>query len=289
MKKSFILIVCFLFLINESRAGSGSAFFWSAESDSAKVYMLGSVHLADSSFYPLDLEIESAFNGSDVLVLELNLDKIDPFSILNKGMYSGDTTLSDVLSPGVYSKLAKRMTDLGLPEQAYKRMRPWFAVMTLQLAETKNIGYSSEYGIDLYFLKKSEKNEKVTDALETMEMQINAFMEMDAEPDKFVAYMLEDDANSTETVQKMMNYWKNGQRDKLAEYLDGIYNEDGRFKNFTDEILYKRNEKMADKIESFLNTGKTYFVIAGAAHFLGEGSIIDILEKKGYKITYPKD
>jgi len=47
---------------------------------------------------------------------------------------------------------------------------------------------------------------------------------------------------------------------------------------------------MADNIESLLKTegSSTYFVVVGAAHYIGDNSVINILEDKGYVITRMK-
>ena len=37
---------------------------------------------------------------------------------------------------------------------------------------------------------------------------------------------------------------------------------------------------MAKKIEQFLKTGKTYFVVVGAAHIIGDKGILKLLENE---------
>lgn len=49
-----------------------------------------------------------------------------------------------------------------------------------------------------------------------------------------------------------------------------------------------RNIKMANNIEQFLNENKEVFMIVGAAHVLGEGGIVDLLQNKNYKIELVK-
>ena len=43
-------------------ATGGKHFFWKVSDDNSSVWLLGSVHFADSTFYPLDAVIYSAFN-----------------------------------------------------------------------------------------------------------------------------------------------------------------------------------------------------------------------------------
>lgn len=51
------------------------------------------------------------------------------------------------------------------------------------------------------------------------------------------------------------------------------------------ESLYRRNLEMVLTTHKLIKQGKKVFAIAGAMHFAGEGSMIDHMEKMGYKIT----
>jgi hypothetical protein len=41
---------------------------------------------------------------------------------------------------------------------------------------------------------------------------------------------------------------------------------------------------MAQKIDGYLKTSGTYFVVVGAAHLLGDKGIIQLLKDKGYSV-----
>jgi len=45
-----------------------------------------------------------------------------------------------------------------------------------------------------------------------------------------------------------------------------------------------RNVKMAEKIEGYLASEGTYFVIVGAGHLVGEDSVVSLLQKKNHKV-----
>jgi len=49
-------------------------------------------------------------------------------------------------------------------------------------------------------------------------------------------------------------------------------------------ILIDRNFGMAEKIDGYLQTDQTYFVVVGLAHYLGEDSVIQYLMDKGYTV-----
>ncbi len=56
-------------------------FLWKVQSKTSTVYVLGSIHFMKKEAYPLNKNIEDAFDKSDVLVVEANINDI------NKLMY----------------------------------------------------------------------------------------------------------------------------------------------------------------------------------------------------------
>lgn len=49
-------------------------------------------------------------------------------------------------------------------------------------------------------------------------------------------------------------------------------------------MVLDRNNNMAEKINEYLKTDDTYFVITGVDHCVGTDSIINLLKNKGYKV-----
>jgi hypothetical protein len=60
--------------------------------------------------------------------------------------------------------------------------------------------------------------------------------------------------------------------------------EDKRMSFIYKKLILERNKSMASKIEEFLRTKETYFVIVGAGHLVGNQGIIEILKGKGYHV-----
>ena len=46
-----------------------------------------------------------------------------------------------------------------------------------------------------------------------------------------------------------------------------------------------RNVTMTQKIQGYMRSGKTYFVVVGAAHLIGPNGIVNLLRNKGYTVT----
>jgi hypothetical protein len=41
---------------------------------------------------------------------------------------------------------------------------------------------------------------------------------------------------------------------------------------------------MTSKIQGYLNSGGTYFVIVGSGHLIGERGVVELLKAKGYEV-----
>jgi len=49
-------------------------------------------------------------------------------------------------------------------------------------------------------------------------------------------------------------------------------------------MVYKRNLRMAQALESYLDTPYTHFTVVGLAHVIGDRGIVKLLQGKGYRV-----
>ena len=56
------------------------------------------------------------------------------------------------------------------------------------------------------------------------------------------------------------------------------------FPAMADRLLSDRNRRWIPKLEGYLQSGQTYFVVAGAAHMGGPEGVLALLRERGYKI-----
>ena len=52
---------------------------------------------------------------------------------------------------------------------------------------------------------------------------------------------------------------------------------------FMEKLLDERNVGKAEKIGAYLNMPGTWFVLVGAAHYIGDNSIIRLLARRGFR------
>ena len=273
----------------ESRAVNDRAPFWLVESGSAQVYLLGSIHYADQSFYPLRAEIEKAFDAADHLVVEINIDedKAQKYRelVLQQGSYKGEKTIRDVISEETFRQLEFHLRRLGMPLEMVQKQKPGMLVLTLTAVQVMKMGFMPEMGIDAYFLKQALADNKNIIELETIEEQMDIFLNI-TDGDLLLRETLYSMDEAEILMMDMMVCWKRGDVACLERILfEDALNTYPAFASIYDTLFFKRNQDMASEITAFLKSKGTYFVVIGAGHLVGDRGIPKLLRNAGYQVN----
>lgn len=295
MKKRFVFVSCLLlYLCAQStlRAAEDKAFFWQLSLDNVSVYLMGSIHAADKSFYPLRPAIEDAYNRSTFLVVELDITQMDPNAynriLLQRGVYRNGATIKDVLSDETWSKLRQQLRDFNISYDAVKTYKPGILVLTLSTAQIMHLGFNPQLGIDMHFLQKAAQTKKQIVELETLEQQIDLFLDM-PDGELLLKESLYSMQGSELMMADMVQFWKQGDEAKMDTLLfEKALTEYPAFAKIYDRLFYERNQQMTRKIEQLLKskaaTKISYFVVVGSGHLIGDKGIVNELREKGYKL-----
>ncbi|GAB5465849.1 MAG: TraB/GumN family protein [Candidatus Kapaibacteriales bacterium] len=286
MKKIILLLFLSVSTIGLSAQswddGKDDTFLWKVSDADSHLYLLGSVHVADSTFYPLDSEIMEAYSYSDGVVVEiLNMD-VDQGMILLRMQAADGRKLSDKLSKENYEYVVRELSKVGMPPEMIDQLKPWAAGLTLMQLEIAGNGLDPSLGIDKYFIDKAKDDEKELDELESVMMQIGLLDSLDSNPDGIIDYFTKEADNyEGDMLMKLVNSWKTGKESEMSALLMESMGDDENAERFKELFITKRNIGMADKIKGYLKENKTYFVIAGTAHYVGEGSVVELLNETG--------
>jgi uncharacterized protein YbaP (TraB family) len=290
---SLSLIVSILFLIvtfictSYTFSYAQKSFLWRVQSKRSTVYLLGSIHLLKKDIYPLSRTIENAFEKSDFLAVEADINEIGRLNIqklMESAFYSGNDTLEKHVSQSTFDTVKEQTERLGLPIEFVYNQKPWFLGLTLSSVELMKAGYDPNYGMDKYFLSKAAGTKKILE-LESLDYQIDLLSGLnDDEQELFLLYTLKDLEILTQEVDNLVDAWQSGAVESMEKTVTKSFTEDRRFSGIYDKLIKKRNRSMALKIEGFLKTNGTCFVVVGAAHLLGERGIVQLLKGRGYSV-----
>ncbi len=285
-----ILLALFLagssVLVPEAFSQSRKSFLWKIQSKTNTVYVLGSLHFFKKDLYPLRETIENAFGQSEVLVVEAEVNdikKVDIQKLVDRAFYPANDALEKHVSPEIFERVVKETGGLGIPLELLTKQKPWFLAMTLVALESLKLGFDPNLGIDKFFLSKAD-GKKILE-LESLDYQIDLLSGFsDKEQELFLFYTLRDLKIMEEELGQLTLAWTSGDSKTMESILKRSISEDERFAFILEKLVYERNRKMASKIETFLRTRETYFVVVGAGHLVGDQGIVELLKRKGYVV-----
>jgi uncharacterized protein YbaP (TraB family) len=259
---------------------------WSIEGQSNKIYLLGSLHFFKPDAFPLPAAIERAFADSQRLVFETDIAAMqDPAvqtRMMKLGMYPEGQSLWQNLDTGTRQLLEKKITEFGLPLEEFSRFKPWFVAIQIEIVELLRLGFSPQYGIDVHFFDRAASAGKEIRFLESTEFQINLFGSMDKEDQSaFLNQTLKELELADELASWLVKFWKAGDTARLYDLLSKSFK---NYPDLYDRLLIQRNKKWIKAIEGVMREDKSVLFVVGAAHLVGPQSVVDLLEKKGYRI-----
>ena len=275
-------------------------YLWKISDENSSLWVLGSIHLADSTLYPLAPVIDSAFARADELAVELNMNDEEVVKEIGKESVSQgmleDRLLRDILPPEMWKTLDSLCAAWDIPMVVFEKMRPWLVATTLSAYAFEQAGLNSEYGIDYVLLDRAAADGKAIVGLETAEEQIGALADTTESDSAGVYYLkttLREIAELESLVKNLIHAWKTGDDDLLRSILDKDDEEDEeklsgdqKFKDEYEQRVYvNRNAKMADSIAAFLREDRNVFVVVGVAHLaLEKDNVVDVLKRRGLKV-----
>lgn len=270
---------------------------WQVSDSNSSVYLLGSVHFADSTFYPLDTAITNAFDHSDELAVELDMSDTAVFMEIARqtelrGKLKEGQSLAQVLPQDVKKQLDSICASWYLAPEVLYGYKPWSAAMTLSSLAIMRLGFDPNLGIDFFFLHAAQESKKKVVSLESAEDQI-AVLVGEGLPDSLGIYYLRSTIGEMQVMDSsitlMMGAWIKGDDSLFREAMymepEGSATDSLLDAQIEDLVYIARNKTMADSVAAFLAQDRKVFVVVGAAHMAGKGdNVLKLLRDKGFTV-----
>ena len=284
---TLLLFGCLMACSLLAQAANDRAFLWQATSDTTTVYLMGSIHFAKPDIYPLRAEIEQAFQQSDNLVVEINLDSANMLKsqqiMLTQGMYPAGDTINNHIKPDNYQTLVKFLNDNNLPVASFLQFKPAALYITLASLQLMKAGLSPDQGIDLHFTRQATGNKPILE-LESADYQLGLILGLPDQEALLMQTLAEFDQYE-QLVEALDSTWRNGDESALQELMiDQPLREYPETRPALKALLFDRNHTMTEKIKTYLKNKESYFVVVGAAHLTGDEGIIHLLKQAGYSV-----
>ena len=276
-----LLALCLLGCLT-AHAGSP---VWAIHGDHNTVYLAGSVHLLKANDAALPSAFDRAYASSRSLVMELDLGKVDPMQaagwMMEHGTLPEGSNLRQTIGEERYRRVSAEATRLGLPMQMADQFAPW--VLGLQLMELQyaQLGFDSQSGVEQQLEQRAQADGKSTSGLETLSEQLGVFGTLTPEQQtKFLDLVVTEMRDVGSDTQAVVTAWRAGDSTKLAALLSDEYKS---FPALYRTLVSDRNKRWVPQIERLLKERDNYFVVVGALHLVGEGGLLELMRRDGFK------
>lgn len=259
---------------------------WVAEGEHNQVYLLGSVHLLRKEDYPLPQVIERAYEDAESLVMEIDMDDLDPVEtqalVTRLGILPGDRTLRDVLGPDDYAIAAAAAGELDIPLELLDKSEPWLAAITIEQLMLSRLGFNAIHGVEMTFLGKARRDAKPIEGLETFAEQIGFLDGLSPAAQRdLLLQSLTEGAELRSIMDSLVEAWKAGDVDFMeSRMLDELAN----FPELYDVVVVDRNRRWIDQLVPLTERDEDYLVIVGALHLIGDDGVPAMLEAAGVDV-----
>lgn len=299
--KYLLLLLCFTFLITgcdkkekaEIQKSNTTPLLLevSKEGVENKLYLFGSIHVADESLYPLPDYVLNAYQKSDAIAVEFDIieftkDLSNQIKLLSKFLYTDKTKITDYIENDIYTKGVELLKSAKLYNSMMDYYQPIMWQSLIENVTAINAGLDEAYGIDQYLLTEAKKDNKTIIELESAEYQYNMLLGFDID---MQVYLLNESIKQTdkskENMVKLYDLYKKGNQNELEKFVFEEESSDSYMEQYNNALITVRNQNMTESLEQKFQEGQTIFCTVGLAHIIGNGGIADLLEQKGYTVT----
>lgn len=272
-------------------------FYKISDKNNTTIYLLGSIHAADDTIYPLNDTIMNSFNDSDYLAVEVDTLSLQnnfdlSLKLAEKMMYNDSTTIKNHIGDELYNKMVKFLKEKKSYSSLYDNYKPVFFESLFENLIINDAMLKSESGIDMYFLSLASENNKKILEVESAEFQYNLLLNTPLELDKIMIeqYIDNYDLNVSQ-MKDLYELWKKGDKEQLENILinsesqNATEEEKKLMENYNQSLIIDRNYGMANVLENYFEKKQNVFCVVGLGHVIGDEGIINLLQKRGYDVA----
>jgi uncharacterized protein YbaP (TraB family) len=291
MRRLVLLLGALLASVSVADDAAHPVTLWRVAGSSNSVFLLGSIHLLRAEDHPLPRAIDDAYDEAEVVVMELDMDDLDPLSTqaaFNRaGVMNDGKTLRELMGEDDYRDAQLAASAIDIPLDMLDQSEPWLAAMTVELMMLYRIGFDPMLGVEMTMTARASADGKPIEGLETVEEQLGFLDELPiAAQREMLLQTLRQGADLETSVDLLVDAWRTGDTATLErELLAGFEAQD----ELHDALIVQRNRRWASTIGAWLDDEQDYLVVVGALHLVGEDGVPALLDRAGFDIQQLKE
>jgi uncharacterized protein YbaP (TraB family) len=260
---------------------------WQVDGAENRIYLLGSIHLLRDQDYPLPTAIYDAYEAADKLIMELDMDDMDPVEgqtlSTELGLIQDGQTLSDMMGAELYAEAERLAATAQIPLALLAKSEPWFAAMNVEIMLLMRIGFNPSLGIETHLMEFAQRDRKEILGFETLRQQLEFLDNLSPEAQQeMLIQALSEGTGMSETMDGMINAWRHGD----VQYMeDNLLADMQNYPELNRIIVVDRNTDWTNQIEDLLDDDIDYLIVVGTLHLVGEDGVPGMLESRGHEVT----
>ena len=257
-------------------------------------YLFGTVHIPDPRVTNLHPEVEQAFAESEVVLTELKLDMATMTAAAQASLLPANQSLSKMLTLAQLQQLKVELNAISgmLQPGMFDRLKPWAMATQLALLSIQ-LKHPGVPALDYQLAQRAEAEGKRNEGLEQLHEQLGIFDGL-KQADQIA--LLQDSLNGLAKARKegknpmelLTQAYLRGDEAQLQQVMKSLEGEKTPLNDrLMKALIDDRNQTMASRLAARFKAkpDTRHFVAVGAAHLVGEKSVIALLQKQGYQIT----
>ncbi|SDX16030.1 TraB/GumN family protein [Thiocapsa roseopersicina] len=245
-------------------------------------FLFGTIHSEDARVVELAAPVREAFDASPNVALEVVPDASAIIRAMVTMAYTDGRLLRDVLPADLYLETADALVGIGMPEEAFKDIKPW-AVVTLLSSPPSETG---EF-LDMLLFRQAVADGKRVEGLETMTEQLAVFDAL-SETDQITLLRetLATRGQLPRMFEALIAAYVERDIDKLQHLSDQhLAESDPRLAaHFQEVVIDSRNHRMVERMVPLLAEGG-WFIAIGALHLPGDQGVVALLRRHDHGVT----
>lgn len=266
---------------------AASPAMWKVADHDTTVYLFGTIHLLPQGINWRSPTFDQVAASADQLVIETVIDEANPQATIGElfklAVSPNLPPLAERVPAAKKEALAAAIAKSGLPPQLFDKIETWAAGFMLLGAQFKDLGLEPGSGVESALKKQFQERGKAIGQLETNAEQLGFFDTLSEEAQRtFLIAVLDDPQAMKSQFGGMLEAWTRGDVASIAR----SFNSDlAGAPELRAALLDKRNANWANWVKGRLDQPGTVLVAVGAGHLAGDQSVVNLLEKKGVKVT----
>lgn len=272
--------------LNDNTSEATKGYLWKATKEDVSLNLIGSLENSNKHINFMNKELKKIIKTSDNLITEIDLTDINVRGEFEKEfknlIFLKQGTLDDILNKEEIEKLEYIMLDYGLRYEDYKA-RSAFGIL-LRLEEAKNeIMKLNGVGLDVKLADEFKAKDKEVQSLNGVKEQmenLKKIYNLDNFKSFIVSYNKGDREKYIDVYKQKIDSYKSGD----TNYMESIIKDKIQNNEFYNDIRIESNNNIVNRIEKSIDKNSHTAIALPYDDFIGEDGVLDILEKKGYKI-----